>query len=199
MGYFSIDLETSGLDPSQDVILEVGIVYDDLKSPLSDLKRLRIRPYRARISGEPKALTMNAALIEKIGNHEDTVNAYELGTRMRDFMLPLVGFSRMDQVAKVTAAGKNFGSFDLQFLKMIDNCPNFHHRCLDAGSMYWLPEDEVLPNMDLCLERAGFEFVGEKHDSVDDALNVVRLIRCNVATKQLLEEKPCNPDWLHGN
>jgi hypothetical protein len=184
MGYFSIDIETSGTDPSQDVILEVGIVYDDLKSPLADLKRLRIRPYRARISGEPKALTMNATLIEKIGNHEDVVNAYELGTRMRNFMLPLAGFDRMDQVAKVTAAGKNFGSFDLQFLKMIDNCPNFHSRCLDVGSMYWLPEDEVLPHMAQCLMRAGLEFLGDEHDSIDDALNVVRLIRASIPDLQ---------------
>jgi len=77
---------------------------------------------------------------------------------------------------KITAAGKNFSSFDLPFLKKIGTFP-FQHRALDPAVLYYRPlEDEGLPDTKTCMERAGMD--GKvAHTAVEDAKAVVQLIR----------------------
>lgn len=79
---------------------------------------------------------------------------------------------------KITAAGKNFGSFDLQFLKKLHGAENlsFHHRAFDPGSLYYQKGDIELPRLDKCLNRAGL-VPTKYHTSLGDAIDVIRLIR----------------------
>lgn len=79
----------------------------------------------------------------------------------------------------VVTAGKNFGSFDLRFLKTLpglNEMIRFHHRTFDPGPLYTRIDDDSIPNMDTCLERAGID---EKvpHHAVEDSKLVVKLIR----------------------
>lgn len=85
---------------------------------------------------------------------------------------------------KITAAGKNFGSFDLQFLKKLEGAENlpFKHRTFDPGSLYFQLGDTEIPRLDKCLERAGL-VPTKYHSALGDALDVVKLIRYNFLGK----------------
>lgn len=81
---------------------------------------------------------------------------------------------------KITMAGKNFASFDWQFLKTdcfkIDWSVDIRHRTIDVAPMYWQPGDKVLPDTKTCMKRAGLDGI-VKHTALEDARNVVRLVR----------------------
>lgn len=81
----------------------------------------------------------------------------------------------------MTLAGKNVGAFDLQWLKryvaVFEKYGElFRHRSLDPGSMYARPEDEKVPGLLKCLERAELEPSGY-HTALGDAWDVICLIR----------------------
>jgi hypothetical protein len=76
-------------------------------------------------------------------------------------------------------AGKNFASFDRQFLRKLpgwDQIP-MNHRTIDPANLFWDPLiDRGLPNTKTCMERAGLD--GEvAHTAVEDACVVCRLVR----------------------
>lgn len=83
----------------------------------------------------------------------------------------------------ITPAGKNFGAFDLQFLKALpiateagEKLP-FKHRALDPGSLYYMPGDEMLPDLKECKKRAGLSDTDVSHTALDDARDVIRILR----------------------
>lgn len=85
--------------------------------------------------------------------------------------------------SSLQAAGKNFASFDMQFLYRLPGFPQavkFRHRVLDPAILFWRPlEDDRLPDSKTCYERAGMD--GKvAHTAVEDALAVVRLVRTGV-------------------
>lgn len=79
-----------------------------------------------------------------------------------------------------TAAGKNVASFDIPHVRELPNFSEyiqFHHRVLDPGPMYFDPaEDNVVPDLSICLERAGLDDTVD-HTAVEDSLDVCRLVR----------------------
>jgi hypothetical protein len=83
--------------------------------------------------------------------------------------------------SKLVVAGKNFGSFDVRFLRRLpkgeDLVKCFSHRILDAGPMFVdFNTDNVLPDLKLSKERAGIS--GDVlHDSLDDAWDVIQVLR----------------------
>jgi oligoribonuclease (3'-5' exoribonuclease) len=181
MKYASIDIETTGVNEDTCNVIEIGIVVDDLKDPkpLDELptEHCYVLPPDEGYSGEPYALSMHSDIFYRIANLVDDYNYLEpreVGPYLYKFLDK--HFPNQD----VVAAGKNFGSFDLQFLKKLPNFSNhvnFHHRTLDPSGYYVdLIEDSVPPNLKKCLERAKIE--GEiAHTALEDALDVVRLIR----------------------
>lgn len=80
----------------------------------------------------------------------------------------------------ITAAGKNFGTFDLKFLERLPRWKQLvrvRQRILDPSILYtnWT-EDESLPGLGLCKKRANLpEEVA--HDAIEDALDVILLLR----------------------
>lgn len=83
-------------------------------------------------------------------------------------------------------AGKNFGSFDWQFLRyainpgladyMYANQVYAKHRFLDPGMLYLDPTtDNEPPDLNLCLARAGIAKT-VTHCALDDATDVVNVI-----------------------
>lgn len=188
MIYVSIDLETTGLNPETCDTIEFGAVIEDTINlvPLEScpvfhtylLPSLATGTYR----GEPYALSMHSEIFKKIseenyGEHEFMSPAC-LGINFHNWLLEHnVVKSSNDPI---TVAGKNFSSFDLQFLKQIVDFfyhIRFNHRYIDPAMLYWNPiEDSRVPNMETCLKRAGID-KPVLHTAVDDAKLVIELVR----------------------
>lgn len=193
MKYVSIDLETTGLDVDHCDIIEFGAVLEDTElasslflSQLPTFHRYILPPtgvgfYR----GEPSALSMHAEIFKRIGiaggesgDGYEIIGGEYLGTSFLDW-LHYHGVIKYRH-DPITVAGKNFPSFDLQFLRRLpDFTPpvRFNHRYLDPAMLFWKPlEDSRVPNLATCLERAGIE-KPVLHTAVDDALLVIELLR----------------------
>lgn len=199
MKYISIDLETTGLDSEKNQILEFGAVLEDTNEilPMDDLPTFHayiVHPYNT-ITGDIFALNMNAGIIDKLKNKDELSDEYnfikveDLAERFM-FWLHQNGFELKvkkegtDEEYKcsetLTVAGKNFASFDKKFL---DNVPNWNklirirHRVIDPSVLFvdW-HNDNALPSLDQCKEKAGIEGV-VTHLAVDDAKDVIELLR----------------------
>lgn len=203
MRYVSIDLETTGLDPDKDDIVEFGAVIDDLEhpKPVEQLPRFHayVLPHRvdpqykhlapaaqvkhARYHGDPYALSMHPTIFRRIAKREAGYNYYEPDVLLNFFNAWL---SNHGLTEKIVFAGKNFASFDLQFLKKIPNWYIFdrNHRTFDPTPLFFkLGEDKVPPSMGVCLKRAGFPH-DVVHTAVEDAISVIRLIRHGILVKE---------------
>lgn len=158
MRYLTIDIETTGLDPATDQILEIGAV-------MSTGEQFEVRLAYGRISGNLVALRMNAQLIADM----DSAIPSNIGIeKFGDWLNEVWGDSR------ILVAGKNV-TFDLSFLaKAMDL--NTHHRVLDPAMLYIQEKDSVPPGLYECARRAGIE-IGEKHRAMDDARYVVQLLK----------------------
>ncbi len=180
MRYVSIDLETTGLDPERHHILEIAAVIDDTdhpEVPLDDLEKFHI------LVQSPLAwdtVLMHRELIEEIVTHpsmkDSTVKVVDPDIVLKD----LSNFFFEHNLQRPTVAGKNFYSFDYPFIKLLPRFVQypvrFCHRSIDPAFMYWEPEDAELPNLSLCLKRAGME-PSVSHRALDDAKDVIRLVR----------------------
>jgi len=188
--YVSIDLETTGLDPDNCQILEIGAVIDDWRTPPHELPVFHAFCCHHHIYGEPYALQMNHKIIKKIADKKDPndptalfLDPYCMMHQLGEFLLRN-GFTQDGNKIKVTAAGKNFGSFDLQFLRRLGfDRVEFRHRFIDAGALFYNPAiDDMPPNTEECLKRAGIP-VNLTHEAVPDAIDVVKLIRYVAAVR----------------
>lgn len=190
--YISVDLETTGLDPDRHQILEIGAIFDDTEdrtTPEKDLPRLRIviLPSIAGngdITGSPEALIMNAGLIREIAEVRADPSKKRPGTiycqpeRVSETMalwLRELGFGKYPGFDGITAAGKNFAGFDRRFLEKVG--VRFSHRSLDPTPFFLKPGDTGMPGMETCKQRAGLDG-SVSHRALDDALDVVSLVRC---------------------
>ena len=177
MPYVSIDLETTGLNYDYCQILEIGAVYDDWTKPVAELPVYHRYIQDTVYTGEPFGLALNAAILKRLsGDAEDNwLLASEVAEDFVDWLQIDCGWGNTDN-HKITATGKNFGTFDLPFLRKIGRFP-FAHRVLDPAPLYFRPlEDEGLPDTKTCMERAGLD--GKvAHTAVEDAIAVVKLIR----------------------
>ena len=194
--YVSIDIETTGLNPETCQILEIGAVLDDWNSPISELKKFHCYVVHETTVGEDYALNMNKAILARIANRHEPENTQYLflspGQVAVEFNGWLMGcglIGTTDAVADtVLPAGKNFASFDRQFLKQLPGFENikFHHRTIDPAMLFWNPEiDEVPPSSKQCMERAGIP--GEvAHTAIADAEAVISEVRFATLLRKLI-------------
>jgi DNA polymerase III epsilon subunit-like protein len=161
--FTSIDIETTGLDPVYDSILEVGAAfYNGVdRTPETTISFLVI-PEGAtedpnfRISGQPVALVMNAAILTEMNEaiREHLKNKSEGPLRTKTGQLILEEYEAMDYLyqwldhlmvtkdlkKKHIFAGKNLHSLDLPFIreKMGDRRIEAvrGYRSLDLTSMF---------------------------------------------------------------
>lgn len=189
MIYVSIDIETTGLDPKVHDIVEFGAVIDNLKKPLPIDK---LPTYHAIFKkrndnyiATPYYMSLHKRIWDALVKNEG--NIIEITSLMYGFSNFLsrngVPFDDYKQRYTVAVAGKNFVNFDLPFLQEKIPAGNawagvhFQRRVIDPAILYFDPQiDKELPNMKLCLERAGIK-EEVNHGAVSDALQVVKLIR----------------------
>lgn len=181
MPYISIDIETTGLDPATCQILEIGAVWDDWTRPLQDLPTYRRLVVHEQYRGDAYALVMNAELLRRLSGQREPwfLDEERVADDLAEWLKTACGW---DGRTALTPAGKNFASFDRQFLKRLprfEKVVRLHHRTLDPAILYWQFDDEKLPDSKTCYERAGMD--GKvAHTAVEDALSVVRLIRWGI-------------------
>jgi hypothetical protein len=177
--YVSVDIETTGLDEEVCQVIEIGAVIEDWTSPVEDLPAFHCYVVHNPIVGEPYALSMHQKIFRRIATREpgyDYLEPAEVGPTLK-FWLEAHGF---DTKKPVIPAGKNFASFDrprLYRLPGFNRGIKFHRRTIDPATLFWNPlVDQELPGTETCLTRAGLD-PNVPHEAVDDARNVIRLVR----------------------
>lgn len=184
--YISIDTETTGLDPERCQVLEFGAVLENWRDPIDQLPYFHRYLKWDEVRGNPYAVSMNAETLRKIAAADPSTPLCapeELGNQFANWL----AHYHLDP-KKITAAGKNFASFDMPFLYQIPQFRThvrFKHRAIDPAILYWRPDaDEALPGMAECLRRAELDdYVA--HTAIADARAVILLIRRGVRKCEL--------------
>lgn len=170
MLYVSIDVETTGLDPETCQVIEFAAVLADTTGHVYDTFHRYV--LHEHYHGEPYALSMHAGIFRILADKGASLQAWGHNIGV-EFALWL----RQHVEGRVFAAGKNFGAFDLQFLKKMPGFAGlFHHRTLDPTMLYFDPvNDEQLPDLQTCKTRAGI-LTEVAHTAMEDAMDVVAVL-----------------------
>jgi len=186
MRYVSIDLETTGVRFDRHQIIEFGAVIENTRQQidLEDLPRFKRIVRHGEYTGQAFALNMNARIFKELVNPSGAAEICGPEELVSDFKKFLVnnGFDAEENgLVPILAAGKNFATFALLFLKQLPTWSDhilISHKVLDPV-MYYIDydKDDSLPSLEECKRRAGFADYTVTHDALDDALDVVRLLR----------------------
>jgi len=196
MRYLSIDLETCGLNPKTDSILEFGAIFDDLENPLPYEECSKYHCYflpadGLQYHGQPFALSMHPKIFRMIaerdndhGNSFKYLSPHKFGYDFKQFLINC-GFKAEHDRITINVAGKNFGAFDLQFLNEqtdLSKHVKIRHRIIDPGTLFMDIYDDSVPGTEECLKRAGI-IKDVTHTALDDAWDVIQLIRFKMYDK----------------
>ena len=180
MKFLSLDIETSGLNPKYDQVLQVGAIVWDTQNPLprSECPTYDVLIKHKAINGQPYALQMNNWILRILAG----VDHPPEGTLVLPPVEADIGFTEFindnfGEEGRITVAGKNVASFDLPFMKSTFGAANrrFRHRVIDVGPMYLMSKDETVPDLATCLDRVGLEPT-VTHLAPDDAWQVIQLV-----------------------
>lgn len=204
MRFISLDIETTGLNPEQDQVLEVGAIAVDTKTKPSSWPTFHVVINHKRIHGDIYAINLNARLFEILKDYQsdpkDTKIPVIQPEEFLDKFLMFVknaGWKEKNGHFTVTLAGKNVMNFDVPFLqehmnkycytnftKIADTDTGdpirFRKRAIDPALLYVnFLTDENLPAMIDCKKRA---FLPEvvTHNALEDAWDVVYLILAKI-------------------
>jgi len=186
MKYVALDLETTGLDPKEDQILQISMVVEDTNNikPLLELPHWTAYIQHERYSGNSYALAMNYWILDILSGRQTCDNDYPIipmayfefdcgfrGPTANEFLTEHFGDER------ITVAGKNVAGFDLPFLPL-NLRRRFRHRVLDPGTLFVdFKEDKCVPDLNNCLLRSGDPLGNVAHDAREDALAVIQALR----------------------
>ena len=186
MHYVSIDLETTGTKPGRHQIIEFGAVIENTNknTRIEDLPRFKRIIKHPEYTGQAFAFNLNARIFQELVQPTGATQVCQPEELAEEFKSFLVnnGFDPDEKgYIRLVAAGKNFGNFDLQFLNRLPNWRDHirvSNMILDPA-MYYInfATDTILPSLEECKKRAGLEETTVTHDALDDALDVVRLLR----------------------
>lgn len=190
MQIVSIDIETTGLNPNKNGIIQVGACVFNLLDPFDR----EACPKGLWYLDEPglvwdhAAIVANAHIIDQMqalkkANNTENVMGYAEFLGEFSYWLSQSG---VPQNKGFTVSGKNYMGFDHQFL--CSNIPGWassiriKHRSIDMASHFWLPGDAALPTLQECLSRAGIDRK-VSHTALDDALDVAELTHIAMSKK----------------
>lgn len=178
--FVSIDIETTARSPERGQVIEFAAVVEpgDWLTPVEDLPALHCFIQHDLLTGEAEALAMNARIIAELAKPA----AERRSASHRPAILVRWLHAFLDRhlgPARWTVAGKNFATFDARFLERLPGWEpaNWRHRVIDPAVLWFDPTtDDRLPDTAECLYRAGLPVDG-RHEALEDARNVVKLIR----------------------
>ncbi len=184
-----VDLETTGLDPETCQILQIGLLWDHNSTiPVDQLPQLEFLVRHDSYRGDPYALWLNAALLKRLSVKGAGVATINVSNMLSDFL----NGCGIDPKDKILIGGKNVSGFDLPFLSKLPffkgwSFPEnffdphgpyyrFAHRTVDPAMMYARDTDDMPPNLDECLKRAGIP-KQTGHTALDDCRLTCELVR----------------------
>lgn len=179
MKYVSLDIETTGLNAETDDIIEIGAIVEDTGLKLDKDKCPSFHLYIDKdvYSGNLYALAMNGKIFQKI---VDLKKQKSPTVVVKEEVIPkFKQFLTDNGIEKMIPAGKNFGSFDLQFIKRLPGFDQIrtHHRTLDPAMLYLNFKEDLEPlDLATCKKRADLNGV-VNHEALDDAWDVIQLLR----------------------
>jgi len=201
MKYISVDVETTGLNPEQDQILQIAMILEDTERPVPNPPYLNIGIKRNRISGDMKAMALNSKIIKLLGETKSSKSTVTYNCGGKDIEMELLHESNVvyevaswlidhgfkldwDDRIRITCAGKNFGAFDKLFLERLPGWKDriaIRQRYLDPSILYinWSTDTEP-PSLEECIMRAGFNYqeaTEHIHDAYFDAMMIIKLLR----------------------
>ena len=187
MKYFSLDIESTGIDRDSCQILELGAIFEDTANPQSyeDSCKFHAIIKKDTYSGQPFAIQLNNRIFRIISGVDPLPVGCELFTDETKMIQSLADWAKVclgeSDNFRMTLAGKNVAAFDLQWLKpyvpknqKFGNL--FRHRTIDPANMYAKSEDEEMPGLLKCLERAKLD-PSDYHTALGDSWDVIKLIR----------------------
>jgi oligoribonuclease (3'-5' exoribonuclease) len=193
MKYVCIDIETTGLDPVNHQILQFAAVIrdtDKMSEPLSESPTMVCYVEHENYHGQPYALAMNSKILSELAKSEEkrdnkTVNNQDLAWALYTF-LSANGYSKSEKSKRISfiGAGKNYGTFDLQFLK---NLPDWDlylkadSRVLDPAILFLKPTDKILPGLKNCLQRIGIN-KEISHNALEDVHDTIMVLEEGLST-----------------
>jgi len=160
------------------------------QKPLDELPRFHSYICKEEYRGQPYALSMHPTIFRRIATKEEGFNYLypnTLGKAFLDFLIQN-GYEQELRKGKkiprttINVAGKNFGTFDLQFLNHQTNFSSsvkIRSRILDPGILCLEQNDEVIPGLQECLKRIGIE-KDVAHTTIDDSLDVIKVVRAKL-------------------
>jgi len=197
MRFLSVDIETTGLDPNSDQILQFAACLGDTNMQRLEHAKEYINIYV--LPKDPVTVPLRVAAMHsdlwkvldkyagemkdkqviKIDEHRYVVKPEKLFQIFRAWMKNIYPNNE-----KANVAGKNFAGFDMKFLERNspdwDHC--FLHRVIDPGVLYWQAEDQKVPSTETCLNRLCDlyedkpECIFKAHDALEDAKLVMWLV-----------------------
>lgn len=198
MIYYSIDIETGGIDPTQDSLLEFAMVREDTltKTPIEELPFFHcfFLPQRkiGKYVGDAFALSMHARIFKALSAKPLTslvVQPEVLTHSIGDPYIPHRGFFPAEKFGgkyKINVAGKNFQGFDAKFLSAQTNFFDLfevHRRVIDPAILFFQKGMSELPSLETCKIMASekdpqlFASTSVDHSALEDARDVIRLLR----------------------
>lgn len=183
MKYICIDLETTGLDHKNCQIIEFAAVLRDTKNPIKPEESPSFHCYVKHdvYQGEPYALQLNQRIFQELAKDPGKADApvYTLSEtylKFYDFLLAN-GYKASKNTKRIhfVAAGKNFGNFDLNFLRkdpLWDEKFLVSSRILDPAMLWILESDNRVPGLGKCMERAGISGV-VTHHALNDVYDTI--------------------------
>lgn len=180
MKYISLDIETTALRPKEPKnIIGISMIYEDSRVD-TDLYKL---PHFTRLiardtwTGSTYALGMNGWLLDMISGRTESkfkISDATVWAKEASDWLHAIS-AKFNKGNRLVLAGKNVGSFDLQFLPSIIS-KHFMARLIDPGSRMFDWDDEKPPSLGDCKKMAGLP-PDVAHDMYEDALDVIRVNR----------------------
>jgi len=190
MKYVSLDIETTGIDPEVDQILEIGAIIEDTNNLLSfdKIPKFKCIIEHTKYTGNAFAINLNQRIFNILANippmKKDLVLHCEYKVRnniltLSQASLEFSKFLKSNGIESgYSAAGKNYAGFDNLFLKKIDNWPSAHQRVIDPGVLFVdFKKDWITPNLETCKQRAGLVNTKVSHDAIEDAWDVIQVLR----------------------